>query len=329
VEIGHEPVNSGAQVVPVSSLRFWRAFAITLRPYLMFLSLSAGLCGLALTQPGRFWPLYALAFFFSYGLGQAITDTFQTDTDALSSPYRPLVRGEVTRSQVLIMALLGMTACGIVIFYANPWTALPAVAGTVGLVSYTWFKRRWWGGPPWNAWIVAMLPLMGVLCGGSTPAAAMARTDVKLAVIGVFASYVPFVILGYLKDVSADTATGYQTIVIRFGARVAITVSLLHAVVGAIASSALVTKSTFSFGDQPALLLWGLGWVLLFVAHFRLWINPREETAYSGIVLSASGFVAIHLGEAALLRPGFQGLSMIAYAVSVWMLWRRPMRKQI
>ena len=39
--------------------------------------------------------LIGLAFFVSYGFGQALTDCFQTDTDALSAPYRPLVRGLV------------------------------------------------------------------------------------------------------------------------------------------------------------------------------------------------------------------------------------------
>ena len=322
-------MNYDGQIAPVTSLRFWRAFTVTLRPYLMFLSLSAGLSGLALTQPGDIWPLYAVAFFFSYGLGQAITDTFQTDTDALSSPYRPLVRGEISRRQVLIAALSGMAFCGAVIFSANPWAALPAVAGTAGLISYTWFKRRWWGGPPWNAWIMAMLPLMGVLCGGLTLTSALARTDVVLAMIGVFATYVPFVILGYFKDISADAATGYQTILVRFGSKVSISVSLLHAIIGLAASVALVTNSSNGFSFQPAWLLWGLGWMLLLAAHVRLWIDDSEATAYFGIELSASAFVAIHLGQAAILQPGFTGLSLAAYAISVLMLWRRPQRAQI
>ena len=77
---------------PCSSLRFWRGFGVTLRPYLMFLSLAAGAVGLALTDLGAIGFLYALAFLVTYGLGQAVTDAFQIDTDALSAPYRPLVR---------------------------------------------------------------------------------------------------------------------------------------------------------------------------------------------------------------------------------------------
>ena len=36
----------------LSTGRFWRGFVITLRPYLMFLSLAAGLAGLALLLTG-------------------------------------------------------------------------------------------------------------------------------------------------------------------------------------------------------------------------------------------------------------------------------------
>jgi len=86
----------------LSSVGFWRAYAITLRPYLFFVSGAAGLVGLALTRlPAPPFLAAFAAFFFSYGLGQALTDVFQRDTDALSAPYRPLVRGELAPGPVL------------------------------------------------------------------------------------------------------------------------------------------------------------------------------------------------------------------------------------
>ena len=35
---------------PVTSARFWRAFGVTMRPYLMFVSGASGLVGLALAE---------------------------------------------------------------------------------------------------------------------------------------------------------------------------------------------------------------------------------------------------------------------------------------
>ena len=86
---------------------------VTLRPYLFFVSGASGLVGLALAGevPAAVLAPAFLAFFLSYGLGQALTDVFQTDTDALSSPYRPLVRGEIAGGPVLAVSLSGLALC--------------------------------------------------------------------------------------------------------------------------------------------------------------------------------------------------------------------------
>ena len=75
------------------SFGFWKAYWITLRPYLFFISGIAGFYGIA-NNPDI--PVYKLvlgtiAFFLTYGLGQALTDVFQTDTDSISSPYRMML----------------------------------------------------------------------------------------------------------------------------------------------------------------------------------------------------------------------------------------------
>lgn len=306
--------------------RFWRAFGTTLRPYLMFLSLAAGLVGLALTELGVEVVGYALVFFLTYGLGQAVTDTFQMDTDALSAPERPLVRDEVRPSDVRVVALVALVSCALVFFAANPWTALPAAASVAGLLSYTWFKRQWWGGPPWNAWIVALLPVIGVLCGGVDAMERLLDPRLWLAVVSTFATYVCFVLLGYLKDVDADSATGYRTFAVQFGRRPAIVLSLAHAVIGSLASAALVfAGSEFVLGH----VLWGLGLIALVVAHPRLWSITTDRAAYPGIERCALGFVGIHLGEAAVLRPSLGWGAVAVFALAIAAMRLRPTREQI
>ena len=75
---------------PINSSAFWAAYWIHMRPYLLFVSGAAGLAGMAFTWergPLEDWRILVVAvFFFSYGLGQALTDCFQTDTDKLSAP---------------------------------------------------------------------------------------------------------------------------------------------------------------------------------------------------------------------------------------------------
>ncbi len=319
----------GSRPFPIASLDFWRAYAVTLRPYLFFVSGAAGLVGLALTPIGGGALLAAFAaFFLAYGLGQALTDVFQRDTDALSAPYRPLVRGDLAPGAVAAVSLLGLAACSLAFALLDPRTPVLAAAAVVGLATYTPLKRRWWGGPPWNSAIVALLPAIGALCGGG---AATGRA-LAAASASVFFTYAVFVLLGYFKDVEADRATGYETLPVRFGRPVALAVSAGLLASGASASAWLVAQSPAPPSVPAralALALWALGLAWLGLAHVRLVGTTRDAEAYPGIALSVRGFVALHLGEAAALRgelavPGLVLLVLLEAALAA-----RPCREQL
>lgn len=214
-----------AQTYPVFSLRFWGAYWTTMRPYLLFVSGAAGWTGLAFMEQSAILRLVLgfLPLFFSYGLGQSLTDCFQTDTDALSSPYRPLVRGSISKTQVLSVSLCGLTLSVAMLCYLNPIILIPGSAAVFGLLTYTKFKRTWWGGPPWNAWIVALLPIIGRQSDAAFKPANLIdlwgpfTLSFSLAVLVIFCAYANFVLIGYFKDISADRQTGYNTFPVVFG----------------------------------------------------------------------------------------------------------------
>ena len=329
-------MSSDAAPFPTLSWRFWRAYGVTLRPYLLFVSGASGLVGLALARTLRGSELVAgaVAFFLCYGLGQAITDTFQTDTDALSSPYRPLVRGEITSRQVLTVSLGALALIAFLFVSINPWTIVPAVLAIVGLVLYTPFKRRWWGGPPWNAWIVAMLPLIGFLLGGGTLGDALVRVDVWLAMGSIYFSYAVFVLLGYFKDVEADRATGYDTVVVRFGRPVSVRLSAAHAALALVCSVLLVGMGRAPTASLDAAVvvggvLWTMGALATFAAHWRIAKTTRDKEAYPAVALVVAGYVALHLGEAAILRPGLSLAAALIFPLSVVVLVLRPEKTQV
>jgi len=315
----------------LSSVGFWRAYAITLRPYLFFVSGAAGLVGLALTRlPAPPFLAAFAAFFFSYGLGQALTDVFQRDTDALSAPYRPLVRGELAPGPVLAVSFAGLAACSAVFWLLDPRTLVLAAAAVVGLATYTPLKRRWWGGPLWNASIVALLPAIGVRCGGEPRAQAPALPE---ACLSVLCTYAVFVLLGYLKDVEADRATGYQTLPVRFGRPAALAVSAGFLLAGATASVWLVAAHAPAANPATdralARVIWAAGLGMLALAHVRLVGARRDDEAHPGIALSVRGFVALHLGEAAVLRPGLAAPGLVLLVLLELALAARPCREQV
>jgi 4-hydroxybenzoate polyprenyltransferase len=303
-------------MTPTAAHAYW----ITLRPYLFFVSGVSGALGLALA--GARGPAFAAAFaafFFSYGLGQAVTDVFQTDTDSISSPYRPLTQGLIGARQVLGVSLAGLCCCGVTLALLNPWNAALSAAAAGGLIAYTPCKRRWWAGPWWNAWIVALLPAMGILCGGPVPTVVAGA-----AMASVFSSYAVFVLLGYLKDVTADRLTGYETLPVKAGFRVTVLVSAGF-LAGAAGASGVLLRGLGLAGAAVA-----VGGILAMGgAHVLAWNAGSEREAHRAIAWSLRGFVLLHLGETVAARPELWAAAALFYAAFELALARRPERTQI
>jgi len=314
---------------PPSHPGFWPRYWVTLRPYLFFVSGSIGWVGLALGDvvQGVELGLAMLAFFLTYGLGQALTDTTQTDTDAISAPYRPLVRGEITKSAVVAVSLTGLAACALVFAWLNPWTLAVSLLCVVGLATYTPLKRRWWGGPPWNSWIVALLPLIGWLSHGGRPWEALAQPGLGGAMLSAFGTYATFVLLGYLKDVEADRASGYDTFPVHFGRRATVVASAVFGTLGLVGSLVLILPSMS--GAMVGLAMWGVGFLTLAGVHLRCLPLVRDEQAGPLLVYGVLGLVWIHLGEAALLRPDGTAFLVVVAVLAVPALLARPSKEQV
>lgn len=318
-----------AEPLSVASAGFWSHYWVTLRPYLFFVSGSAGWVGLALAPKvdGVALVLAGMAFFFTYGLGQALTDVTQTDTDALSAPYRPLVRGEISKTAVAGVSLAGLVACAVIFGALNPWTLGVSALAVFGLATYTPLKRRWWGGPLWNSWIIALLPLIGWLCQGGRPWDLWQHGQVMAAMGSTFGTYATFVILGYFKDIEADRATGYDTVVVHFGRRVGVAVSAAFLVFGMACSWFLIGPHLYA--SVPGLALWGAGALALVSGHLRTLPLTRDDQAGPVLVVVVIGFVLFHLGEAVLLRPAWIGWTSVVAVAAAFALLRRPSRGQV
>ena len=141
---------------PVYSVSFWKAYFIQMRPYLLFISGIAGLAGMAIskTEQVEWWRVLIafIPFFFGYGFGQALTDCFQTDTDKLSAPYRPLSQGIVSINSVFTVSIVGLFCCAIILYWMHFMSFILSCISVFGLATYSYIKRNFWfGGPFYNA----------------------------------------------------------------------------------------------------------------------------------------------------------------------------------
>jgi 4-hydroxybenzoate polyprenyltransferase len=204
----------------------------------------------------------------------------------------------------------------------------------LGLIAYTWFKRRWWGGPLWNAWVVAALPAIGFLAGGGHAGALGTDRALWAAMLSVLFSYAVFVLLGYFKDISADRATAYRTLPVVAGWRMAALVSLGLGLAAFVCSAWLLgLLGAFEGGRAPtlavALPLWLAGGAAVIGAHPIMLRLRSEREAHRAITWTVRGFVLLHLGEAVVALPALAGPSLIFYVLFELVLGARPERSQV
>lgn len=318
----------------VLSRGFLTSYVVTMRPYLLFISGAAGMVGVAFTDslPASRAALAFVALFLSYGLGQALTDCFQTDTDSISAPYRPLVRGLVTRAQVFSVSLAGLTAVVLILAFLNPWILVPGFLAVAGLLTYTYLKRRWWGGPPWNAWIVALLPVMGRLVDGSCSFRELVRYgDARtpafcMSVVAVFAGYANFVVMGYFKDISADRETGYRTFPVVFGWRA----NAVYGDVTALAAAGLTAwVVALTGGGIAAWTALAAGAALQLSAQVGVHRTRDERAVGTPIANGVRALVLFCVAVVLALKPGWVAFAGAFYIAFEFALRLRPERGQV
>lgn len=323
--------DAGTMPYRMWSRQFLSAYITTMRPYLLFVSGITGIVGLSfiheLTATKAL--LVSIASFLSYGFGQALTDCFQVDTDSLSAPYRPLTHGAVSKRQVLSVSLLGLGCCTAIFAIYNPLNLILGFIAGMGLATYTTFKRTWWGGPFYNAWIVVVLCVMAFMTGTERLSSVFA-SPFALALVIVFFGYANFVLSGYFKDIDADRKTGYRTLPVVCGRKLSAVVS--DALMGAQIAPLvlLVSRHLPSAFDTVVGALFALsGVAMVFVAQVRLHKVTSDAMAHSAITPVVHGYVLILSSIVCLRKPEWSQFLIIFYAGFLLVMKARPARNQI
>jgi len=316
---------------PVHSWKFWRAFLIHMRPYLLFVSGIAGLSGMSVAnkqdiKPGVFLMAF-IPFFLGYGFGQALTDCFQIDTDTISAPYRPLVKKEVSPKSVGIVSIAGLVLISISVIYLNYYNIIWGILSVTGLVTYTYFKKNiWYAGPFYNGWIVMLLPIMGYMAVSATDLSGLLNRNILLLALLTLFAYANFVLIGYLKDISADKATQYRTFPVVFGWNKTIIIGYIFVIVSIITCFLLTGfQDTYSF---PVFLIASIISISgQLYGHFTK--NKIETNTSIPISATVRSFILWHIAVILHFRQSWLLFLILFYGCFEIFLFTRPERKQI
>jgi len=320
---------------PFFSFRFLKAYIITMRPYLMFVSGATTIVGMSFADELEIARaiLIFIAGFLSYGFGQALTDCFQIDTDSISSPYRPLTQGIVNRNYFLTISSIGLFFCISVFAYFNLVNiGLGALAG-LGLATYTNFKRKWWAGPFYNAWIVLLLFIISYLAASGNFYFNFSNVIFLAASLSVFFGYANFVLTGYFKDISADRLTAYNTLPVRYGRKIAAIVSDVFSVIVNLSLFILIVILSldsvpfFNLIIGSVFIYSGIGMSIL--TQISLHNVNTDADAHIAIAPCVHCYILILSGISILNKPyWFAGL-ILFYLLYNLTLRLRPAKEQI
>jgi 4-hydroxybenzoate polyprenyltransferase len=320
---------------PFFSFKFLKAYVITMRPYLMFVSGITGIVGMSFAAEinASKAVLIFLASFLSYGFGQALTDCFQIDTDSLSSPYRPLTQGIVNRNHFLIISGMGLFFCISILTLFNPINILLGVLSGIGLVTYTYFKRKWWAGPFYNSWIVLVLFMMAYLAGSEQANLNFSNPLFLAAILTVFFGYANFVLTGYFKDISADKATAYNTLPVMFGRKTSSIVSDAFGFIASASVFALIIILAFdSFPYQTILkaLVFAYGGIGASIfSQMNLHSVKSDVEAHRAIAPCVHSYILLLSSLAILNQPEWFIPLLAFYSLYMIVLKIRPAKDQI
>jgi 4-hydroxybenzoate polyprenyltransferase len=216
----------------IFTTRFGKGYGESIRPHLLFVSGITGIAGLSFAPQLGATKTIALfvVFFFLYGFAQAFINGFRMDRDEPSSSLGSPAEKRIAKRDILIISLLNLLLGGIILGYFAVSSLLLILLCVVGLLTYTFFKRRWWGGPFYNGWIVGVLFLIGYNSGlGAT---GMILSDpISFALVSVIFGYMNVVLIGYFQDVTADGDTGYNTLPVAIGREFSAVLSDMFAIV--------------------------------------------------------------------------------------------------
>ena len=316
------------------SIDFVKDYIITMRPYLLFVSGVTGICGMSFISELSVSKaiLIFLASFLSYGFGQALTDCFQTDTDSISSPYRPLTQGRISKTQVLSVSIIGLVLCISVFSFYNPINFLFGILSGVGLATYTYFKRKFWAGPFYNAWIVGVLFIMAYLCGSDLTSLTR-NHKLVYGLSAVFWGYANFVLVGYFKDVEADRATGYNTFLVVFGRRLSSIASNIFGLM-----TILTALSVFTYSNsldqliddrsyETIILL--IGSLVMFLCQVLVHFIKKDDESSNAISLSVHAYILLLNSIIVLNKQEWLIPMIIFYTLFNLTMILRPAKNQI
>ena len=137
---------------------------------------------------------------------------------------------------------------------------------------------------------------------------------------------------GYFKDISADLATGFNTLPVVYGRNISAVVSDIFALFTIISSSSavfIILKVNYNGYSFISIIFLIIGSVVLIIAQIRLHFVKTDDEAYRPISFVVHAYILILSAIASANKPGWSLVLIVYYLCYLFTLKIRPSKNQI
>jgi 4-hydroxybenzoate polyprenyltransferase len=152
-------------------------------------------------------------------------------------------------------------------------------------------------------------------------------------VVSVFFGYANFVLSGYFKDIEADRATGYITLLVKYERKVAAYISDVFAFLMIFFGLMVILHETKRFNmtlfSNPALLFLIASLILTIIGQILLHKVQTDVEAHPAIALVVHSYILQFGGLALLRKPEWLFFLIVFYVGFNVVMKLRPVKNQI
>jgi 4-hydroxybenzoate polyprenyltransferase len=213
------------------------------------------------------------------------------------------------------------------IIYLNPYNILWCVLTVLGLATYTYVKKNFWfAGPFYNGWIVMLLPLVGFMAISGRNYSVLHDLRIWLLCGLTLFSYANFVLIGYLKDITADRETGYMTFPVKYGWNATVWAGDGFVMAGMVFCYLLIGE-----GHWIPVVGWIAGSLVAVSGQMTAHLikDKVESNASYPIVATVRAFILWHIAVTVHFRPEWTLFGVFFYLAFEIILALRPEKEQI
>lgn len=211
--------------------------------------------------------------FLASSASMLINDYVDLEADKVNKPWKPLPRGVVSSSIVLILSLCALATAILINVFVSQTAFFTVLVLSILAYSYSFLRKYWWSHFVVSIGTTAPF-IYGYVLAGS-PENTFIFNTIFIVVVFLINSAREFV--KSITDIAGDMKLGYSTIAIKYGEKRASIAAFYFSFIGSIIALII---GVLGYASMYYTIILAIAGGLFTFNTYRVYKNPSRDTAY-------------------------------------------------